>query len=62
MRTLLTPAIHIMSNPRSPYAYYNMADLMLKRDPPNKDAARRYYETGRVMGGQKDERLEGALK
>ena len=52
----------IMSNPRSPYAYYNMADLMLKRDPPNKDAARRYYETGRVMGGQKDERLEGALK
>ena len=52
----------IMSNPRSPYAYYNMADIMLKRDPPNKDAARRYYETGRVMGGQKDERLEGALK
>ena len=52
----------IMSNPRSPYAYYNMADLMLKRDPPNRDAARRYYETGRVMGGQKDERLEGALK
>ena len=52
----------IMSNPRSPYAYYNMADLMLKRDPPNKDAARRYYETGRVMGGQKDERLEAALR
>ncbi len=52
----------IMSNPRSPYAYYNMADLMLKRDPPNKDAARRYYETGRVMGGQRDERLEAALR
>lgn len=52
----------IMSNPRSPYAYYNMADLMLKRDPPNKGAARRYYETGRVMGGQKDERLEAALR
>lgn len=52
----------IMSNPRSPYAYYNMADLMLKRDPPNKDAARRYYETGRAMGGQRDGKLEAALK
>ena len=52
----------IMSNPRSPHAYYNMADLMLKRDPPNPGAARRYYETGRTMGGQRDERLEAALK
>ena len=52
----------IMSNPRSPYAYYNMADLMLKREPPNVGAARRYYETGRSMGGAKDERLEAALK
>ena len=52
----------IMSNPRSPQAYYNMADLMLKRDPPNVGAARRYYETGRTMGGQRDERLEAALK
>ena len=52
----------IMSNPRSPQAYYNMADLMLKRTPPNAGAARRYYETGRAMGGQRDERLEAALK
>ncbi len=52
----------IMSNPRSPHAYYNMADLMLRRDPPNRDAARRYYETGRAMGGRKDARLEAALK
>ena len=52
----------IMSNPRSPQAYYNMADLMLKRDPPNVGSARRYYETGRAMGGQRDERLEAALK
>lgn len=52
----------IMSNPRSPHAYYNMADLMLRRDPPNVGAARRYYETGRAMGGQKDERLEAALR
>ena len=52
----------IMSNPRSPHAYYNMADLMLKRNPPNAGAARRYYETGRTMGGQRDERLEALLK
>ena len=52
----------IMSNPRNPYAYYNMADLMLKRNPPNKDSARRYYETGRTMGGQRDTRLEAALR
>ena len=52
----------IMSNPRSHQAYYNMADLMLKRTPPNVGAARRYYETGRAMGGQRDERLEAALK
>ena len=52
----------IMSNPRSHQAYYNMADLMLKRTPPNAGAARRYYETGRAMGGQRDERLEAALK
>lgn len=52
----------IMSNPRSPHAYYNMADLMLKRTPPNTGAARRYYETGRAMGGQRDERLEAALR
>ena len=52
----------IMSNPRSPQAYYNMADLMLKRDPPSVGSARRYYETGRTMGGQRDERLEAALK
>lgn len=52
----------IMSNPRSPHAYYNMADLMLKRDPPNTGAARRYYETGRAMGGDRDERLEAALR
>ena len=52
----------IMSNPRSPQAYYNMADLMLKKDPPNVGSARRYYETGRAMGGQADARLEAALK
>jgi len=52
----------IMSNPRSPHAYYNMAYLMLRRDPPNSGAARRYYETGRAMGGPRDEKLEALPK
>ena len=52
----------IMSNPRSHYAYYNMASLLLQADPTNKAAARRYYETGRAIGGPVDEQLEEALK
>jgi tetratricopeptide (TPR) repeat protein len=52
----------IISNPRSPFAYYNMADLMMKIDPPNRNAAKRYYETGRAMGGSRDERLEALIK
>ena len=52
----------IMSNPRSHFAYYNMAELMLQASPPKKDEARRYYETGRAIGGPKDEQLEEALK
>lgn len=52
----------IMSNPRSYYAYYNMADLILKMNPSGKIAAKRYYETGRAMGGPVDEKLEGAFK
>ena len=52
----------IMSNPRSHFAYYNMAKLMLQIAPDGKGVARRYYETGRVMGGPADESLEDALK
>lgn len=52
----------IMSNPRSHFAYYNMAELMLRASPAKKDEARRYYETGRAIGGPKDEQLEEALK
>ena len=51
----------IQSNPRSHYAYYNMAVLMLQSDPPNVDGARRYYETGRAMGGPVDSGLEEAF-
>ena len=51
----------IQSNPRSHYAYYNMAVLMLQANPPKVDGARRYYETGRAMGGPVDPGLEEAF-
>ena len=52
----------IMSNPRSYYAYYNMADIVLQANPGNKTTAKRYYETGRAVGGPVDEQLEAMLK
>ena len=52
----------IMSNPRSHYAYYNMARLVLQTRPDGKMTARRYYETGRAVGGPADAELEGAVK
>ena len=52
----------IRSNPRNYYAYYNMAILMLQVNPDNKDVPRRYYETGRSVGGPKDEQLETLIK
>ena len=52
----------IMSNPRSHFAYYNMAGLILQADPGNKRVAKRYYETGRAVGGPVDPQLEEALR
>jgi len=52
----------IQSNPRDYFAYYNMAELFLKTNPDNKSGARRYYETGRAIGGPEDAELEAALK
>lgn len=52
----------IESNPRSHYAYYNMAQLLMDADRENKSVARRYYETGRALGGPEDSQLEGLLK
>lgn len=52
----------IMSNPRDHYAYYNMALLVLRADPSRLAVARRYYETGRAVGGPEDPELEGLLK
>lgn len=52
----------IRNNGRDPNAYYNMARLQLKLSPPDKDAARRYYETGRTFGGKSDLEIERGIK
>ena len=52
----------IMSNPRSYFAYYNLARLLLQKDAGNKASARRHYETGRVYGGPEDAVLETLVK
>lgn len=51
----------IQSNPRDPYAYYNMAVLYLQTKPNNKSGAKRYYETSRTYGGPEDPELEERL-
>ena len=51
----------IAAHPRSPFAYYNMAKLILSSRPGALAAARRYYETGRAVGGPRDESLEKRL-
>lgn len=52
----------ISVHPRSHYAYYNMANLILQAQPANASGARRYYETGRAVGGPRDAALEARLK
>ena len=52
----------ITSNPRSYSAYYNMAMLMLQKGAGNKSSAKRYYETGRTVGGPENAELEAMLK
>ena len=52
----------IMSNPRSYSAYYNLAMLMLQKGAGNKSSAKRYYETGRAVGGPENAELEAMLK
>ena len=52
----------VSSNPRDPSAYYNLALLLLQKDAGNKSSAKRYYETGRAMGGAADPQLEAFLK
>lgn len=52
----------IMSNPRNYFAFYNMARLLLRMDATDKLAAKRYYETGRQVGGPEDPELEGLFE
>lgn len=52
----------VMSNPRNYSAYYNMAVLLLRKGEGNKSSAKRYYETGRAMGGPENPELEALLK
>lgn len=52
----------IRSNPRNYHSYYNMATLYLQSKTDARDAARRYYETGRAMGGPEDTEIEAALR
>ena len=52
----------ITSNPRSYSAYYNLAMLMLQKGAGNKSSAKRYYETGRTVGGPENAELEAMLK
>ena len=52
----------ISTNPKNPSAYYNFALLTLQRDADNKSVAKRYYETGRMMGGAADPQLEALFK
>ena len=51
----------ISAHPRDPSAYYNLALLSLQKDG-NKSVAKRYYETGRAMGGAADPQLEVLFK
>lgn len=52
----------IRSNPRDYFAYYNMAVLKLQTRTDDRDGARRYYETGRTLGGPRDPDIEGMLR
>ena len=52
----------VMSNPRNYSAYYNTAVLLLQKGEGNESSAKRYYETGRAMGGPESPDLEALLK
>ena len=50
----------IRSNPRSYYAFYNMARVLLRSRPgeEGRKSAKKYYRRGREVGGPVDEELE----
>lgn len=56
-----TLAHAIKTNPQDYHAYYNMSRLVMQTSG-KKSAASRYYETGRKVGGPRDEDLEKLVK
>lgn len=54
----------IRSNPRSYYAFYNMARVLLlsRKGEDGRKSARKFYKRGRDVGGPKDEELEKIMK
>jgi tetratricopeptide (TPR) repeat protein len=51
----------IKANPNDYHAYYNMVRLVMQTSG-KKSAAKRYYETGRAVGGPEDPKLEKLFK
>lgn len=51
----------IRSNPRDFHAYYNMASLVMQTTG-NTNVARRYYESGRAVGGPREADMEGLFR
>ena len=56
-----TLAHAIKTNPDDYHAFYNMTRLVMQTSG-KKNAAKRYYETGRALGGPEDKSLEELLK
>jgi tetratricopeptide (TPR) repeat protein len=58
-KATLTHAIKV--NPNDYHAYYNMARLVMQTTG-KKSAAKRYYETGRTVGGPEDKGMEALFE
>ena len=52
----------IKANPRLSDAHYNMAQILLKLDPPQPEAAKRAYERSLELGGRRDPEVEDAIR
>lgn len=50
----------IKLKPKDHHSYYNMAQIILQQGG-NVSVAKRYYDIGRMVGGERDPELEGAL-
>ena len=58
-----TLELTLVSNPNDYNGFYNMANLKLQTGGDDaRKSARRYYDTGRAVGGPRDEKLEAILQ